>query len=306
MTSESLAGTRHESAVLFDAGPHKLFGIVTDPTIDPLGATAIVLAAGGTVSTDRNRLGVRLCRHLAGLGFHALRFDYHGTGESDGPTESFRLDEPFSQDLMGAVSWVQASGLGSVVLIGSCFGARTALACAPHIDELEGVVLVAAPVRDYEMGERVATGFSASPKLYVRRALQPRVVKGLLDPRKRRTYGRIARAAWRDLSVGRKDPDGRAEAGASQLFIAGVEQLVHGSVPTLFVHGEDDDLWRDFDRARSGRLGDLIAAGSQSIEVLTLPGEVHGYKSVRIQDAVIEGVGGWLDRLVSPMRTPTG
>jgi pimeloyl-ACP methyl ester carboxylesterase len=297
MTGKGGASSRDESPAFFEADDHALFGILTAPTVDALGVIVIVVTAAGTLSADRNRVGVRLCRHVAGLGFHAMRFDYRGTGESEGDSQRFRLDEPFTADLMGAVDWARKAGLERVVLVGSCFGSRTALACAPYIDGLEGLVLMATPVRDYEMGERIATGLGTRGGVldFARHAVRPRVLRGLFDADKRRAYARITRAAWRNLTTGRENADGHGQSGASPLFLSGLGHVVRRSVPTLLVYGSDEDLWRDFDRARSGRLGELLA-GSDTIELLRLPGEVHGYKSVSVQDEVIRAVSDWLRR----------
>lgn len=305
MSVSTRASSRDESAAFFEAGDRALFGIMTTPPGDAREVVVIVLTAAGTVCSDRNRVGVRLCRRVAELGFHALRFDYRGSGESEGETERFRLDEPFTEDLLGAVAWAREAGLNRVVLVGSCFGSRTALASAPLVDGLEGLVLMATPVRDYEMGERIATGLAARGGMsqFARHALRPRAVRGLFDPQKRRTYASITRAAWRSLTGGRGTDGGHDGSAASPLFVDALAHVVQRSVPTLLVYGTDEDLWRDFDRARSGRVGEVLAAGSGSVELMRLPGEVHGFKSVGIQDRVIDEVSGWLGRIVPPLNS---
>lgn len=299
MTVDVLTGTSQETAVFFEAEGRTLFGILTRPTAAAARPLAIVLQAGGTVSTDRNRVGVRLCRHLADLGFHALRFDYHGVGESDGHGARFRLDEPFRADLLGAVAWASGHELDRVVLIGTCFGARTALASAGDIDGLDGVVLMAAPVRDYEMGERVATGLAAGSDIpqHARQLLDGRVIRGMRDPGKRRKYARLAKSAVVGFASQARRRDALND-GVSPLFVAPLAGLVRRSIPTLFVYGSDDALWREFQQARAAsELGDVLDAASGTVDVMTLAGEVHGFKSVAVQDAVIDGVGRWLDRL---------
>jgi pimeloyl-ACP methyl ester carboxylesterase len=306
MSDSGQARSRNEAPVFFDADGRTLFGIVTTPTIEPLGTIAILLPAGGFISTDRNRLAVRLSRHLAGLGFHALRFDYHGLGESEGLTPRFRLDEPFTSDLLGAVEWARRFGLRRVVLIGSCFGARTALACASEIEELDGVALIAAPARDYEMGERIATELaSGTVPDRLRRVLRPGVIRGLLDPRKRRVYARVAKAALRSMRA-RNGHDGHDETGASPLFASELLRLAHRPVPLLLLFGSDDDLWSDFNRARQGRVGEALSAGPDTIELITLPGEVHGLKSVGIQDSIVDAVSDWLARVASRVPSASG
>ena len=63
------AGSRPEEIPVFlDAAGESLFGIVTIPAPRRSDTLSIVLPAGATVSIDRNRVGVRLCRRLADLG----------------------------------------------------------------------------------------------------------------------------------------------------------------------------------------------------------------------------------------------
>jgi pimeloyl-ACP methyl ester carboxylesterase len=314
MALEIAAGTRDETPVFFDTGGDAIFGIVTRPTTDPLNTVMIVLSGGGTpVSTNRNRLSVRLCRSAADLGFHAVRFDYHGVGESEGSEGStaLRIDQPYTADLMQAVDWARRSGLERVVLIGSCFGARTALASSPRIAELAGIALLSAPVRDLEMGERAASGFATglSTKEFVRRTLTPKVVRGLFEPDTRKTYRRIAAAKWRNF-VGRQGAghgNGTAAVDrATRRFVDPLAELIGRKVPTLLMYGSDESLLLEFERARTGRLGDVLTDGSDTIEIVTLPGTVHGFTSIAIQELVLDSLTGWLGRLAADIRATSG
>lgn len=308
MTGYRAAGSREETLAFFQGGGTSLFGILTAPTTPPLGVVVILLPAGGLLSTDRNRFGVRLGRRLAGQGFHALRFDYHGVGESEGETSSFRLDEPFTGDLMGAVTWVRKQGFTKIAVVGSCFGARTALASAQHIDELLAVALIAAPVRDYEMGERIMTGLSTGRGSlhYARKGLRARVLVKLADREKRRLYLRAARTLIRNVVRNRTMHGNGHLAAISQGFLDGFQALVDRRLPTLLVYGSDDDLRHEFESARSGRLGELLERGRGSIDLVTVPGEVHGYKTLGVQQDVIDQVTRWLSLSCSGALARTG
>ena len=97
-----------ETPVFIHAGEETLSGILGFPARDSSGLGVIVLAGGwrGT-SAGRNRVMVRLCRRLMASGFHTLRFDYAGVGESTG-TQKLTLADPSVEDLLGAVKWFQA------------------------------------------------------------------------------------------------------------------------------------------------------------------------------------------------------
>lgn len=183
----------HEDApFFFPAGEEMLFGVLTRPTGEANGTTVTMLTGGGYLtSTHRNRMYVRLSRRLAALGYHTLRFDYHGTGESTGSARQFHIDEPFVEDLAGAIGWLEGQGLSRHVLVGSCFGSRTALACSPQIPGLERLVLLSPPARDVryvEGQERVdiqpgdgglAPGFLQPFRAVVERRVPILVVHGI-------------------------------------------------------------------------------------------------------------------------------
>ena len=85
-----------------------------------------------------------------------MRFSYHGIAESGGePDEIVRLDRPYVADTRAAVGWATDEGLRSV-LIGNCFGARTALATAARVPgAVAGLVLSVPPVHDFEVVRRL-------------------------------------------------------------------------------------------------------------------------------------------------------
>jgi pimeloyl-ACP methyl ester carboxylesterase len=292
------AEARHERPAFFSAGSESLFGVFTQPVGEPVG-TAVILVptgAGTRDSINRNRIWVRLARQVAGLGFHALRFDFHGSGESTGVEERLRLDRPFTEDVEGAVRWAAGEGVSSVILVGSCYGARTALACAPTVPDLRGVVLTTPYVRDMAQGERVATLMAVEWSLgqYVRRLLSRRVLRGLLDRERRGAYVRVAKAKWRQAA--RRLRRGGRSDGASPTFIDPLVTLLERRTPVLFVFGKEDYAYQAFLRAKEGRLGRLLEKASSLAEVAVLPGKVHAFPTIRGQDEVVERISQWLLR----------
>ena len=234
---------RERDATFFPAGQDQLFGVLTSPVLHPRGIALIMLAGGATLSFDVNRWPVRLCRRAAALGFHAFRFDYHGFGESAGTTERFDLAHPFVRDAQAAMDWLEGLGLDRFVLVGSCFGARTALSAAQHRGVV-AVALVSPPIRDFEMGERVGHTLTSELSLpaYVRRAVQPRILRGLIDGQGR-GYRKIA---WEKLgSAGRirshlKAKDGRSRYEISRNFLEPLSVLTQRKTPLLFIFDSDD------------------------------------------------------------------
>ena len=152
------ATTKSEEPVFFEADGVATFGIVTSPTVEPLGIGVVLLTGGGVaLSVNRNRLSVRMARRLAALGYHVIRFDYRGVRQSEGSTRSSTY-APSARTSSAPSTSYERGGIGRFVLVWAApTGARTALACADRIDNLEGLVLVAAPVRDFEIGHGEST-----------------------------------------------------------------------------------------------------------------------------------------------------
>jgi pimeloyl-ACP methyl ester carboxylesterase len=148
------AQARHERPVYFTAGDTPLFGVLTAPTGPPTG-TGVLLLAGGiyVLSTNRNRMYVRLARRLAALGHTVLRIDFRGVGESAGVIGDYSIADPNPGDAAAAVRCLLAVGVQRVAIVGSCFGARSALEAAADDPALARLVLFSPPVGDEGEGD---------------------------------------------------------------------------------------------------------------------------------------------------------
>jgi pimeloyl-ACP methyl ester carboxylesterase len=287
---------RDERPVFFDAHGQTLFGVFTRPTTPPR-MTAVILLTGGDhiPSINRNRLWVRLARTLAGDGYHVLRFDYHGVGESTGLVEYFELEKPFTSDVEAAVRWIRGQGIDEFVLVGICFGAGTALSCVGRIEGLRGIVASAHPVHDLEMLQGLGT------MGYVRQVLEAEGLAGLLRraPRARSYVSYLGRRIRAGRS--RRGRDGTATdpqpGRASELFLRQVARVADLRVPTLFVYGTDDGYLERFERARNGALGETLARAGSVVEIATLDGPAHQLTALDVQDAFLGLVESWLAEL---------
>jgi len=293
------ATSRAETPIYFPAGGETLFGLVTRPTAKPRGVAFIVLSGGATpISSNRNQLSVRLCRRLAERGFHAFRFDYHGAGESTGAVAEVRLDRGHVEDLMGAIAWLRASeGVERFVLAGSCFGARTALSAAPSIEGLHGVAFAALAMQDEAVGEAgeatAAREWKASD--YARKVFRVETLKGLFDRRRRRMYVRYLRRRIGVARSRRAAPRGAVPTFASETVTAPLRTLAERGVPVLLLYGERDRYYREFVHEREhGEIGSIVRAAGDRCEVQVLPGKVHGFTTLDVQDEVLARVERWM------------
>ncbi|MGH2597663.1 MAG: alpha/beta fold hydrolase [Actinomycetota bacterium] len=299
--------SREEQPMFFEARDHVLFGILTQPTSNPRGVTVVSLPGGGTLSTNVNRLSVHFHRRMAASGFHSLRFDYHGVGESSGDLDRFDLAAPFVADLEGALDHLRANGLERFVLVGSCFGARTVLTAAPNVSGLEGVVLVSPPIRDFEMGERIATRLAGELSVgdFARRAVSRRGVSVVLNAKRRKAYYRVLREKLRYGRAGSEHPSASRQARyeVSPRFQDPLRDVAQRAIPVLLVYGDADDLSSEFERAASGPLRDI--AGLPNVRRITLSGTVHAFNDSEVAERVFDHVATWINELPDGLREVT-
>src|SRR5690242_8169288 len=96
-----------DEPVFVPACDETLFGILTSPLGSSTGIGVVILAGDGS----RNHVFARLARQLAHLGFHVLRVDLQGTGESSGFEFPMSLLEPDLVAVDAAVEFLRSRGL---------------------------------------------------------------------------------------------------------------------------------------------------------------------------------------------------
>lgn len=296
------ATSRDETPIFFEAGEDVLLGILTRPTGRRLDAAMVIAASGlrGT-SMGRNRMFVRLGRQAAARGFHAIRFDYHGVGESSGNADGMSLTAPFAHDLLAAVRYAEVLGVRRHVYAGVCFGARTVIAVAPSREGTAGVALVEVPIRDTHREGRTLTRYSNSQLLRI--AIKPWVLAGVFKRERRAYYAKFVKAKFRAATSKKEEREARDLSWVSDDFLDRLQRLVDGRVPVLLVYGEGTENWREFQRAQSGRLGELLRAAGPTVELVTFPGQIHGFSDLLSQQRVIDSIVDWSAGLFDPRRS---
>ncbi len=289
-----------ERPVVVDAPTGRLLALVTEPTAAPIGIAAVLLrGAGWRPSSGPRRTQVRTARRLAGLGLHGVRFSYHGVAESTGEYEEIvRLDQPYVDDVGAVVAWCRQRGLRSL-LVGNCFGARTALAYAADASrDVAGVVMLVPPMHDFEVARRLDR---RPVDALAKRATPARLLAVLRDPKRRRALGRTLRAL---TDVGRRAVTRRADdpVWLSRTLCRQLDDVLSHGIPVLVVYGEEDNYGKDFTTARRGTLGAVVDRGQASLRLCTVPGRIHGQTSVATQQATLDAVEDWVR---STLRAPS-
>jgi pimeloyl-ACP methyl ester carboxylesterase len=289
--------TSYEEVPVFIAGDGAdLFVVLTHPTT-PSNGKVVILAwgAGAYPSCGRNQLRTRLARRLAAYGYHVIRMDYSGVGESSGELRAVSFDKPWTADVVRVCEWATLQTLGEIVLVGFCFGARNVLSSTPVLPSIAGVVLIGPPVRDQDHVETASR--SESLGWHARHAFSIKTIRNIVKPRKRRKYLQVIRFQLRRLLGGRPSTpqfeDGHNSV--SHHFLKPLRHLVKRKVPLLFVYGTNDRFWRDFQQGREVAFHDISAG----FEVQTIDAQVNLQTDVTLQTRLIEIVEHWLAALTN-------
>ncbi len=296
-----------DEPVFFPAEDETLFGIHSHPIATRRGVGVVIIAGGDNVNAamSRNRVGRRLAHTLAADGYDVLRFTYHGVGESTGVVEGLHVHRPFTTDVVGATEFLARRGLSCFVLIGSCFGARTALSSAALIPDTAGVVLITPPSGAYERAEAMAEWMARTRSFreYARRGFSLTKLREMFDTGKRQTYLQLFRkksvAVFQKLLRRLRLVESGEYDWVSPMLLEPLDAMVERQVPVLFEFGTHDAWGSEFRDAAKGPLGAILRRGEGLIEVVDdLPGVAHGLVRVRVQDSFLDTTVTWLTNRV--------
>lgn len=293
-----LATTEQERFVRIPAGDVELVAVVTEPTTTPVGAALVLLSGrSGVTSVGRSRLFVGLARQLASMGYHAVRFDYRGVGESTGEELVWELDAPSLDDVAAVVAWLEGEGFADIRFIGTCGGARLALHMGALVDAAKGVAMVSPIVRNYHKSERELTLPTSE---LARRALRRGTLTGMLDPYTRRRYLRIFTRRLKRLRGGGAPSASKEFDWVSRNVVDDLERLVDRQVPVLVFFGSEDAGLDDWTRGTAGRLGQILERAGEGVHVDIVPGRYHALAAAVVQPALISALERWMPPAAAP------
>lgn len=292
-TEAQLERARAEIAEVIPTPLGNAIGIYTPPAphAEPAGRCVVLLTRP---RSHRNRMWVEAARELASRGWSCFRFDYPGTGDSEGATTFLNPGTPHQQVLDVALDHLaRRHGQRRFVLVGACFDARTALsAFERHGDAVDGLLFFAAPVMEIDVAIKAHADHKSWGHLWhaVRKGDNWRA---LAEPERWRHFATVfSRVARRRLLRGGAD-----DLPLSPSFVRHFRALVKSNARALFVYGEQDGELHSFRVAERTLFAALDPAARRRIEILIWPGEVHGFLSVPRQREVMELLDRWVESL---------
>jgi pimeloyl-ACP methyl ester carboxylesterase len=112
----------------FGAADAPLFGVYSPPNVAVARQAAVLLCAPIALEYMRTHYAMRLvASQLAKAGFHVLRFDYHGTGDSSGNVDAGQFDLWGDDIALAARTLLQTSGVRNLTVVGLRMGAALAV-----------------------------------------------------------------------------------------------------------------------------------------------------------------------------------
>lgn len=144
---------REKRITFFNPRGQRLAGILHHPASQP--DIAVILCHGMESSKESEKI-VTLSRQLADRGILALRFDFAGSGESEGKFEEITYSGEV-EDLRAAYDFVLHYKPKKIGVLGSSMGGTVALLFAAEEKNVAALVTIAAPVHPERFSERLST-----------------------------------------------------------------------------------------------------------------------------------------------------
>jgi len=267
-----------------------LFGLYTppDPAVTPAEHAVVLFTRP---RSHRNRMWVEGARRLAARGFGAFRFDYHGTGDSEGTSAFLDPNRPYREDAVAVLRTLRERfGHRRFLVLGSCFDARVALSTFVDMgDVVDGLVFFAAPVMELD----------TLVKAHADRKDWWHLVRALGNAENWRALGDPERWRYMATVLGRVAGGGgrggfRNDTPLADSFVEHFRALVASGARALFVYGDADAEYVSFQVALQTVFPRLRPDERARLEVEVWEGHVHGFLNLPLQRRALERALDWL------------
>jgi pimeloyl-ACP methyl ester carboxylesterase len=279
----------------------RLLGVLHVPAMRRTDVAVVCLSSGLQNRAGPHRLYVKAARRFAELGLASFRLDLPGVGDSSGRVAETHFDchdagvIPTIVDVLG-----RDYGLGRIVLLGLCAGARVAIKGAVRDRRIDAVAAWGMPIVSGPVNMPVREGGGA----YVSRREAKRQLREwlpkLVDPRAWVRYLRkpdtTVVAGWRMMAralSGLLPSALRRQSPPQQEFLLALDAYLGAGRAMLLLYGEDDAL------GRSELLERFPALAHGDVPGCTygvVPHGDHTFTRTAATEAVIARTAEWLAR----------
>jgi pimeloyl-ACP methyl ester carboxylesterase len=272
-----------EKPVVFQS-EERLVGVVDEPAGEPKGMGVVFLHGWAGYRGGPHRMFVETARRLSAAGYHALRFDFRGRGDSTGEVGATDLDGMIEDARAARRYLMEQEGVGSAYWLGICSGGNVALGAASLDKDVDGLILWSTPLfAPYKQRSQEVARRGIFLKDYLKKLFRRETYAKLIRGRVRfDLIARILLGRHRALKGARDPKDSLRDI---------MQELRGWQGRALFIYGSRDDeaigapeFYEQFCREEN------IPAAFHTIE-----GANHSYYSVASQDEVIGLTLDWLD-----------
>jgi pimeloyl-ACP methyl ester carboxylesterase len=295
----------------------RLHGILHEPPpATARGVCVLLLSPGIKGRVGPHRLYLKLAERLVPMGFHVLRFDFYGLGDSEGELDEERLADVYNaiqlgryvDDTLAAMDWTQASlGIGQFVGSGLCGGSITALFAAirdPRIRSLLGIGLpVVLDGGEANRGRFLTTQQTESARReFYGRLLHPsRWVKFLTGRSNYRVVWRVLRQAFHlpggDATAAAPAVEGGIVDDTNPLFAQAILGFLRSKRPALLVYSGGDRIHSQFQEKFEARHRPEIAALGRAYDVHVVAEANHILSDAPWTEELLDVAQEWLGRV---------
>lgn len=315
------AHSRREAAVFANRAGLNLFGILHTPEAGAEdrrrgGLGVILLSPGVKMRVGPERLYLRMTDALVTLGCPVLRFDFYGLGDSEGTLQEPLLKDVYNHievgryidDVVDAMDWMQKRcGVSRFIVSGLCGGAITGLLAGSRDSRIAGLVALSITP--------LLASRSADPASYMTSAqltdMRRRYINKLTTPKAwlrlltfESDYKVIWRAATAPLRARAKQaasavsaaPAAPPDDNASPLFPRAFFEMAMSNRPMLFLFGESDRLYWEFDEKFVARHREQLATVQSRYRVHVIKQANHVYSFDEWQRELVAVTTEWLEQ----------
>lgn len=279
------------------------------------GVCILLLSPGIKGRVGPHRLYLKFADPLVAAGFHVLRFDYYGLGDSDGTLEERVMADMYNSiqggryvdDTIAAMDWMtKQHGIKRFIGSGLCGGSISALLTAARDPRIEGLLGIGLP-STLEGGAENFDRFMSRGQLkqegrsYLQKITRPEAWARFLSGK---SGYRLILRALRELlwpSKTKPPPDPAAvRDNANPLFAPAFLRLLETRRPVLLNFSSGDRHRFNFGEKFEERHAPAIASINHAYQVHVIDGANHVMSDSRWIDEMLSVTREWLDRHFPP------